>query len=518
MRFFYLSAIFVCVACTARIPPKPRCGDGLPHTGETCDDGNNIDGDGCDALCQTEDPICGNGIVEIPEECDDGNTNDLDGCSSLCVIEPPNCGNGALETNLGEECDDGPNNANAADACRTNCLLPACGDALVDSAEQCDDGNNIDADGCEADCSLPACDNGIIDPGELCFGDAITLSVANRPRGIDIGDLNLDGRPDIVISEQGLGNGAGAFNDGIDDSVAVLLQQNDGSFGAPVALLVADQSRFIRAVDVDGDNTLEVFVSHQGADSFTQLINQDGVLSLGPSRTVADPVEFAIGDIDGDNSPDFVIASLNSTLNVTLSSVDGSFAIPTNDSVEGVDLGDVNNDGVLDLLAVCGNESTVPNQVMLFSGADVLADLGATLPINEFSVGLSRSGRLGDIDGDGLLDIVVVDQSNEEVVVFFQQNNGNFLERRATTGAEPIFVATVDLDNDGDDDIISADEIGEQATIISHEGGATFSTFSLPVGARPRIVATGDINQDTLPDFATSNLEDSTITVYLSAP
>ena len=69
------------------IPVNP-CGNGdvdFP-LGEECDDGNNIDGDGCSALCQLE---CGNGDLDSGEECDDGNTTDGDGCSSTCQIEFP---------------------------------------------------------------------------------------------------------------------------------------------------------------------------------------------------------------------------------------------------------------------------------------------------------------------------------------------------------------------------------------------------------------------------------------------
>lgn len=54
---------------------------------EECDDGNTVDGDGCNASCQTE--FCGDGIVNNggAEECDDGNTVDGDGCSSTCKKE-----------------------------------------------------------------------------------------------------------------------------------------------------------------------------------------------------------------------------------------------------------------------------------------------------------------------------------------------------------------------------------------------------------------------------------------------
>ena len=44
---------------------------------EQCDDGNLIEGDGCDSNCRFT--ACGNGVRTDPEECDDGNTRNADG-------------------------------------------------------------------------------------------------------------------------------------------------------------------------------------------------------------------------------------------------------------------------------------------------------------------------------------------------------------------------------------------------------------------------------------------------------
>jgi len=72
----------------------PTCGDGVVEGGEACDDGNTVDGDGCQADCTiTPESTCGDGVVDTGEECDDGNTIDGDGCSAACVDE----GNGADE-------------------------------------------------------------------------------------------------------------------------------------------------------------------------------------------------------------------------------------------------------------------------------------------------------------------------------------------------------------------------------------------------------------------------------------
>ncbi len=96
---------------------------------------------------------------------DDDVTNDNQNDTPL-----PVCGNGVMET--GEQCDDGAENSDLeADACRTNCRVAICGDGILDSDEECDDaGANSDrlANACRQSCELPACGDGVIDAGEQC--------------------------------------------------------------------------------------------------------------------------------------------------------------------------------------------------------------------------------------------------------------------------------------------------------------------------------------------------------------
>lgn len=65
------------------------CGNALPDPGEQCDDGNGVNGDGCDVDCSTS--ACGNGIHAPNEQCDDGNTADGDACSSTCQLPETLC-------------------------------------------------------------------------------------------------------------------------------------------------------------------------------------------------------------------------------------------------------------------------------------------------------------------------------------------------------------------------------------------------------------------------------------------
>ena len=134
-------------------------------------------------------PLCGDGNVDDGEQCDDNNTANGDGCNSACEFEgtpPPTstptatptatptpgvCGNGVLES--GEQCDDG--NTNDTDGCNNSCVFTgdSCGDSVVEpgEGEQCDDGNNTNGDGCSEYCqleNLPLCGNGAVNPGEQC--------------------------------------------------------------------------------------------------------------------------------------------------------------------------------------------------------------------------------------------------------------------------------------------------------------------------------------------------------------
>ncbi len=108
---------------------SPICGDGVIGTGEQCDDGNLLSGDGCSSTCQKE--YCGDGHITttnsnnnynfavagntLPEQCDDGNLLSGDGCDNKCKSEVVQvCGNGQKE---GTEACDG--NSFGADSCST---------------------------------------------------------------------------------------------------------------------------------------------------------------------------------------------------------------------------------------------------------------------------------------------------------------------------------------------------------------------------------------------------------------
>ncbi|HEY0190816.1 MAG TPA: DUF4215 domain-containing protein [Kofleriaceae bacterium] len=136
------------------------CGNGTSDIGEACDDGNTVDGDGCDSNCTIS--ACGNGVKAGTEACDDGNVTDGDGCDSNCTATA--CGNG-VKTGQ-ETCDDG--NLVDGDGCDSNCRPSGCGNGVKTGTEACDDGNTTNGDGCDNNCTVTACGNGIQTGTEAC--------------------------------------------------------------------------------------------------------------------------------------------------------------------------------------------------------------------------------------------------------------------------------------------------------------------------------------------------------------
>jgi cysteine-rich repeat protein len=180
------------------------CADGVFRGSNPakCDDGNLVDGDGCDSTWNIEigwtwavpvaqtasvcSSICGDGLRMLTEEWDDGNINDGDGWSQNWVVEigylwtggsptTPDtwdeiCGDGLLISTNPADCDD--NNTKNGDGWSSSwrvetgweCQIPVgstisscttvCGDGLSIMSEEWDDGNTNSQDGCSLNCKI----------------------------------------------------------------------------------------------------------------------------------------------------------------------------------------------------------------------------------------------------------------------------------------------------------------------------------------------------------------------------
>ena len=170
------------------------CANRLIETGEQCDDGNRLTGDGCGQTCQREPgwvcegvpsvcgTLCGDGIRAGSEQCDDGDLVSGDGCSSACRTEQ-GVSSAASSFVIGMF----PSSSSRSSSVS---VLPRCGNGLLEGSEQCDTNHPCPGGGfCTASCSctprsssrgssqssattsvagIALCSNGILDAGEQC--------------------------------------------------------------------------------------------------------------------------------------------------------------------------------------------------------------------------------------------------------------------------------------------------------------------------------------------------------------
>ena len=134
------------------------CRDGYVNTaaGEECEDGNDIDGDGC-TRCRWD--------CKTAPDCDDGNicngTETCDTTKHTCGPGTPAAAGIACQQSDGKD----------GECSRGSCVNKGCGNKQVDPAtEECDDGNDVTNDGCEKDCKFSCKADGDCDDKNACNG------------------------------------------------------------------------------------------------------------------------------------------------------------------------------------------------------------------------------------------------------------------------------------------------------------------------------------------------------------
>jgi hypothetical protein len=185
------------------------------------------------------------------------------------------------------------------------------------------------------------------------FGVVQTFFLQGSPIAIATGDLDGDGDLDVV----------GVHYTG--QAVMPMLGAGNGTFQAQPTLTAGGLARDVKLADFDGDGNVDVVYVTAGQDSDAARVrwgNGDGTLSatmevlsvgLGPSSV-------ATGDIDRDGDDDIVVASQSGSISVILSKGDRTFepatTISCNGSLRAVDIGDLDDDCVLDVVAVAGTD------------------------------------------------------------------------------------------------------------------------------------------------------------------
>ena len=228
------------------------------------------------------------------------------------------------------------------------------------------------------------------------------------------------------------------------------------------------------------------------------------------------PASAALGDVNGDGLLDLVtLSQANNAASVRLNTGAGAFGpftdYFTGNSPRSAVLGDVNGDGLLDL--VTANDSGSSLSVLLGVGA------GTFGPKADYPTGVAPIGAaLGDVNGDGRLDVVTANFTNT-VSVLLNAGAGAFAPPADfATGATPVGVALGDVNGDGRLDVVTANFGVNTVSVVLNAGAGAFGPKTdYPTGARSAGVALGDVNGDGRPDLVTAN-DSGTASVLLNAP
>jgi hypothetical protein len=334
--------------------------------------------------------------------------------------------------------------------------------------------------------------------GDGTFQVPVVVATVRAPTEIAVGDMNGDGRPDLVVA----GSGSGGY------VLAVLLGDGKGGFADAKVQPTIRWPSHIGLGDFDGDGRLDVAVATSMDRSDTLAIaagNGDGTLgpslgyAVGPGSTA-----LAVGDFDGDGRVDLAAASpppsepqgTLGTVTVILHQRDGSLAaarsFPVGSGSTSVALApaDLNGDGRLDLVSVNLSSATV--SVLLGGDVDLLQEVGTV------QAGKSPAAvAVGDLDRDGIADLVVAD-SIGAILVRFGNGDGTFRDGgNLPVGGEPLAVALGDVDRDGRLDIVAGSVSSPEVPLFIGAGIGSFAPApGLPVGTSSTAVVLGDVNGD----------------------
>jgi Bacterial Ig-like domain (group 3)/FG-GAP-like repeat len=390
--------------------------------------------------------------------------------------------------------------------------------------------------------------------GDGSFRPAVTYDSGGfSAESVAVGDVNGDGKPDLLVANTCVTDGA--FNC-VNGSVGVLLGNGDGTFQSAVSYGSDGTGASSVAVrDVNGDGKLDLLVANACGNNgnYGCMIGSVGVLlgnGNGTFKAAAidasggyEPYSVAVGDVNGDGNPDLLVANecgnsddCNGVVGVLLGNGDGTFQpVVTYDSggydAQSVAVADVNGGGKPDLLVA--NDCSTSNCT---SGGGVGVLLGNGDGTFQAAMSYGSGGQdaesvaVADVNGDGKPDLVV---ANGDGSVGILLGNGDGTFQAATSygsgGASASSVAVADVNGDGKPDLLvsnscaSDDCANGSVGVLLGNGDGTFQaavSYSSG-GVYTDALVLGDLNRDGKLDlvlaseYATNSVTNGSVGVLL---
>ena len=344
-------------------------------------------------------------------------------------------------------------------------------------------------------------------PAAFAVNGSQTITTGKEPSSLVMGDVNGDGKPDIVVSNQ-------LYHFG---TASVLLGNGNGTFQAPQAFFAGSNPVAVAMADVNGDGKPDVVVVNLSSNTVSVLLgNGNGTFQAQQTSATGNrPFSVAIGDVTGDGNADLVVANRDSnTVSVLLGNGNGTFqaqqTFATGTNPDSVAIGNLTGDGKADLVVANYGSNTVG--VFLGNGN------GTFQAQQTFATGSQPDAvAVGDVTGSGKADLVVANKSGLVVSVLLGNGNGTFQAQQTfATGSEPYSVAVGDVTGDGKADLVVADSGGNAVSLLLGNGNGTFQTpLTFATGSDPISAAIGDLTGDGKADLVVANEFSNTVSVLL---
>lgn len=320
-------------------------------------------------------------------------------------------------------------------------------------------GTDLDADGLP-DLSVANDSSGDVSVfvnNGLGYDPPTAFASSSRPNAIASADLDLDGDADLVVANTNANN------------VSILLGNGDGTFASAVTYPVGSEPRGVALLDVNGDGDLDVVAANRQSNDLSLLRNLGDGTFASEARFdggVSGESSCAAVDMNGDGRTDLVVAGTWSDSARTLfGDGHGDFLagplVSVGDQPVEIVAGDVDGDGDADVaLALAGSSAAV--EVCLNDGTGKLSP-GARYPIGSFTTSVA----LGDLNADGQLDLAGTSFFGATFRLYRNLGGGAFGDRIDLPAQNAASSAMIqDVDGDGDVDVVGLDDIANKAFVF----------------------------------------------------
>ena len=354
--------------------------------------------------------------------------------------------------------------------------------------------------------------------------------VGNGPFWVTAGDFNGDGKKDLATSNRG------------SNDVSVLLGNGDGTFQAARSFPAGGGASYVGVGDFNRDGIQDLVTADYNTGTVSVLRGVGDGTFLAPQSFPAggiNPNCLAVGELNGDGAQDLAVAVFGGntpdarTAAVLLGTGTGAFQPAVSYSAERgplwVELGDLNGDGKQDMLVANFGQDTMS---LLLGNGDGTFQTERSLPGGACSAPPCGAAALavGDFNGDGLQDLVIVDYYSFEVAVMLGNGDATFAAPVAyhvgppsPATSSPATVAVADFNDDGVLDLAVPNwtyNTGDVVSLLAGNGNGTFqATQDVTVLGGDGVlgVVAADFNGDGKPDLALSNYAGNTVSVLINA-